>query len=140
MEQYEQVPGPLVQNPVQVPPVVAPQLPELAVDLGAVRERERRIVVADPIQQADLEVDLLLPLRGKAVKEVVDRLPAVRVALVHGPHGVRGTRSGRDGAEAIPGSPGEGTDGRRQAQGCHARRRRMPPSGESYQTVRKKIR
>ena len=69
MEEYEEVPGPLVQKPVEVPPVVAAQFPELAVDLRAVRERERRVVVGDPVQQADLEVDLLLPLRGRLSKK-----------------------------------------------------------------------
>jgi hypothetical protein len=69
MEKHEQVPRPLVQHAIQVPPVVTPQFPELAVDLGAVRKRERWVVVGDPIQQADLEVDLLLPLRGQAVQE-----------------------------------------------------------------------
>lgn len=68
MEEHEQVPGPLVQDAIQVPAVMQ-QFPELAVDLGAVRERERRVVIGDPIQQADLEVDLLLPLRGQAVQK-----------------------------------------------------------------------
>ena len=74
MEEYEEVPGPLVQDAIQVPAIVAAQFPELAVHLGAVRERERRVIVGDPVEQADLEVDLLLPLRGQAVQEVVDRL------------------------------------------------------------------
>jgi hypothetical protein len=72
VEQDEEVPGPLVQNPVQVAPVVAAKLPQLAVDLRAVRERERRVVVGDPVQQADLEVDLLLALWGEPVDELVE--------------------------------------------------------------------
>lgn len=46
MEKHEQVPRPLVQHPIQVPPVVTPQFPELAVDLRAMRERERRSLLA----------------------------------------------------------------------------------------------
>jgi hypothetical protein len=55
-----------VQNPVQVAPVVAAKLPQLALDLRAVRERQRRVVVGDPVQQADLEVDFLPPLGANA--------------------------------------------------------------------------
>jgi len=71
---------------------MASQLSELAVDLGAVRERERRVTVGDPVPQAALEVDLLLPLWGEPVDEAVDRLPAVGIAAVHGLHGVSGGR------------------------------------------------
>jgi hypothetical protein len=136
MEEYEQVPRPLVQDPIQVSPVVTPQFSELAVDMGAVRERERRIVVGDSVQQADLEVDFLLPLRRQAVHEVVDRLPAVRVPVVHGLHGVRGTRSGRDRAERTSGSPDEATERREKGAGCAPRHRQMPPGGGSFRNVR----
>ena len=95
VEEDEQVPRPLVQDSVEVAPVATAQLPELPVDLRTVRERKRRVVVGDPVQQADLEVDLLLPLRRESVHEVVDGLPAVLVTVVNGLHSVRGPRSGK---------------------------------------------
>ena len=55
MEKHEQVPRPLVQDPIQVSPVVTPQFPEVAVDLGAVREREQRIVVGDSFSRLILK-------------------------------------------------------------------------------------
>ncbi len=86
VEEDEQVPGPLIQDPVEVSSVVASQLAELPIDLRAVRERERRVVAGQAIQEADLVVDLLLSFRCEAVDEVVDRLPAVLVAVVQSLH------------------------------------------------------
>jgi len=48
VEEDEEVAGPLVQDPIEVSPVVAAQLPELPVDLRAVREREGRVVPCRP--------------------------------------------------------------------------------------------
>jgi hypothetical protein len=44
VEEDEEVARSLVQDPVEVPPVVAAELPQLAIDLGAVRKGEGRVV------------------------------------------------------------------------------------------------
>ncbi len=103
MEEYEEIPGPLVQDPVEVPPVVAPQFPELAVTWELRGKGSGGSLLATRLSRLIFEVDLLLPLRGQAVQEVVDGSRPVRVSVVHGLHGVSGTRSGRAGAEAKPG-------------------------------------
>jgi hypothetical protein len=86
VEEDEQVPRPLVQDPIEVSPVVATKLAELAIDLRSVRKGEGRVVASHPIEQADLIVDLLLPFGGQAVDEIVDGLNAVAVPVVHGLH------------------------------------------------------
>jgi hypothetical protein len=86
VEEDEQVPRPLVQDPIEVSPVVATKLPELTIDLRTVRKGEGRIVAPHPIEEADLVVDLLLSFGGQAVDEIVDGLNAVPVPVVHGLH------------------------------------------------------
>jgi hypothetical protein len=92
VEEDEEVPGPLVQDPVQVAPVVAAELPQLAVDLGAVRNGSGGSLLATRFGRLILK-SISSCRSGAPVDEVVDGLPAIRVAVVDGLHGVRGTGS-----------------------------------------------
>jgi hypothetical protein len=55
-------------------------------------------LLSHPVEEANLVVDLLLSFGGKAVDEIVDRLNAVPVSVVHGLH---------DGSLGIGNEPGD---------------------------------
>jgi hypothetical protein len=84
VEEDEQVARPLVQDPIEVSPVVATKLAELTIDLRTVGKGKGRIAASHPVEQADLVVDLLLSFRGQAIDGIVDGLNAVPVPVIHG--------------------------------------------------------
>jgi hypothetical protein len=84
VEKDDEVAGPPVQDPVQLPPEVAPQLAELPLDLGAVRERHVRVGWGKHVETVDLVVERYLALDREPVDEVVDWLCAIGRPIVDG--------------------------------------------------------
>jgi hypothetical protein len=65
---------------------VATQFAQLAIDLGAIREGQGRVVGTKPVERADRVVELLSALRCERVDELVDRLVTGGVAVIDGLH------------------------------------------------------
>ena len=83
VQEHDQIPRAAVDHPVELRPVVAAQLPQLAFELRAPREGLRRIVRAQQVQALDLVVERrLLDRVAECLDEVVDRLRAVRRPVV----------------------------------------------------------
>jgi hypothetical protein len=75
VKQNEEVRRASVEDPVQLSPVVTPQLSQLAFDLRRVRKRQMRVRRREHVEPVDLEVDRGLPVRiAERFDELVDRL------------------------------------------------------------------
>src|SRR6266542_6647348 len=61
VKEDDQVPRTSVQDPVELAAVVAPELPQLPLDLRRVREGQVRVCRRKHVEAVDLEVDRRLP-------------------------------------------------------------------------------
>lgn len=86
MQEHEQPLGAAVQNPEESTSVMAAQLTELSLDLGAMRKGKRWIILVGRIQEPDVPVQRVLSFRVESADEFVDRLPPGRIAVVDGLH------------------------------------------------------
>ena len=78
MKENNEVPRPSVENAMELSPVMAPELTELALDLRAVRERQGRIRGTQHVETVDLVVQDNLTLHRESIDEVVDWFGPVR--------------------------------------------------------------
>ena len=61
---------------------MAAQLPQLAIDLGCRRERQRRLIREKTIETVNREIDRCLMPRRQTVDELLDRLGAMSISVV----------------------------------------------------------
>ena len=94
VKQYQQAVRAAVQDPEELPPVVASQLAQLAVDLRAVGERQVGYLVAEQVQSVDLLSEDSVGLVVEGVEEGAHRLVAFGCSVVDGVE--RGDRSNLD--------------------------------------------
>ena len=84
VQQDEQVAGSTVEDPVELPTVVASQFSQLAPNLRAVRKGEMGAGGREHVQAVDLVVQCDLAPGIETIDEVADRLGSVRCAVVDG--------------------------------------------------------
>lgn len=81
MKQHNELLASFVQNPVELAPVVAAKLSQIAIDLGAIGKGEVGIGLVEEIDAFDLSVDGELHRGALPVYVIVDRLGAVRAPI-----------------------------------------------------------
>src|ERR1035441_7693933 len=73
-----------VEHAIEHRAVMAAQLPQLAIDLGCRRERQRRLIREKTIETVNREIDRCLMPRRQTVDELLDRLGAMSISVIDG--------------------------------------------------------
>jgi len=103
VEEDEEAPGPLVQNPEELAAVVAPQLAQLPGDLATVGEGKRGVGIAQGVEAIHLEEDSCSDGPWEIGEEVADWLAAIWGAIVDRLH--RWHQSGQEPALGFTATP-----------------------------------
>jgi hypothetical protein len=83
VQEHDEVPGPAVEDPVELRSVMASELAKLTFDLRAMRKGQVRPSRCEQVQPVDLIVEDYLLLGAQSLDESVDRLGTILRPIVN---------------------------------------------------------